>query len=286
MSITYRPPNPNDIPAIARVLFDGFGSIATAHNFPLDFPTIEHAMGLASAFTGKANFFGMLAVDGERVVGCNYLDRRNAIAAVGPICMDPAYQGKGIGRKLMQAVLDRSKQHPGVRLVQDAFNTRSMSLYASLGFETREPLALMRGTCKSAKISAALRPMAESDLAGCAALCKKIHGIERTGELRDAIAMLRPHVLEREGRIVAYASSPWMWFLNHGVAESENDMRDLLVGLSASSNDPMMMLVPTRQASLFRWLLAEKMQVVKPMTLMTMGFFQQPTSTYFPSVGY
>ena len=224
MSITYRPPTPNDVPAIAQVLFDGFGSIASAHNFPLDFPAIEAAMGLAGAFTGKANFFGMLAVENDRIVGCNYLDRRNSIAAVGPICVDPAHQGQGIGRKLMQTVLDRARQSAGVRLVQDAFNTTSMSLYASLGFETREPLVLMRGRCKSATTSASVRPMVESDLADCAALCQRIHGFDRTGELRDALAMLRPHVLERGGKIVAYASSPWLWFLNHGAAESENDM--------------------------------------------------------------
>lgn len=286
MAITYRPPTQNDVPAIAQVLFDGFGSIAKAHNFPLDFESIEQAMGLAGAFTGKAAFFGMLAVDGDRVVGCNYLDKRNPIAGVGPICIDPANQAKGIGRRLMQEILDRARSFKGVRLVQDAFNTRSMSLYASVGFEVKEPLVLMRGRCKNAKIGAALRPMTDSDLPACAELCKRIHGFDRTGELRESIQMFRPHVLERGGKIVAYASSPWMWFMNHGVAETENDMRELLLGLSAAGNDPLMMLIPTRQAALFKWLLAEKLQVVKPMTLMAMGQYQEPAGIWYPSVEY
>ena len=42
----------------------------------------------------------MVAVEDDQIVGCNYLDRRNPIAAIGPVCIDPAYQGHGIGRKL------------------------------------------------------------------------------------------------------------------------------------------------------------------------------------------
>jgi hypothetical protein len=49
----------------------------------------------------------------------------------------------------MQAALERGKDSIGVRLVQDVFNTASISLYASLGFEVKEPLMLMSGHPKS-----------------------------------------------------------------------------------------------------------------------------------------
>ena len=46
------------------------------------------------------------------------------------------------------------------------------------------------------------------------------------------------------------------------------------------------MLLPVRQAALFRWCLAEGLRVVKPMTLMTMGEYRQPSGSYFVSVLY
>ena len=286
MSIKLRTPVESDAPAIAKIIFDAFAGIANAHNFPLDFPSLDHAIHLTSAFIVMPGIFGVVAEENGTVLGSNFLDERNPIAGVGPITVDPTHQGRGVGRMLMNAVIERRKSSRGVRLVQDAFNTTSMSLYASLGFEAREPLALMRGRCKSAKTSSSLRPMTENDLPACAALCERAHGFSRAGELKDAIKMFRPHVFERAGRIVAYASSPWMWFLNHGVAETESDMREMLIALSAASNDPMMMLVPIREATLFRWLLAEKMQVLKPMNLMTLGFYQEPASCWYPSVSF
>jgi hypothetical protein len=37
----------------------------------------------------------------------------------------------------------------GIRLVQDTFNATSMALYASLGFEAKEPLVLLAGVARS-----------------------------------------------------------------------------------------------------------------------------------------
>lgn len=79
-------------------------------------------------------------------MGSNALDERSPIFKVGPITVDPATQDQDIGRALMQAALDRSAEQPppGVRLMQAAYNNRSMSLYAKLGFDVREPLPQCR----------------------------------------------------------------------------------------------------------------------------------------------
>jgi hypothetical protein len=42
----------------------------------------------------------------------------------------------------MEAVIERGKGTPGTRLLQDSFNMLSLSLYASLGFEEREPVVV------------------------------------------------------------------------------------------------------------------------------------------------
>jgi hypothetical protein len=72
---------------------------------------------------------------------------------------------------------------------------------------------------------------------------------------------------------------------NHGVAETEADMRALIAGAAASAG-PVSLLLPVRQASLSRWCLGEGMRVVKPMTLMAMGAYQEPRGCWFPSVFY
>jgi predicted N-acetyltransferase YhbS len=287
MTITIRKPTPADVPALGRIVFDAFASIANKHNMPLDFPSIEMANGLMEGWTAHPKVIGFVAEADGKVAGCNFIERRNPIAGVGPICIDPSHQCRGIGRQLMHAVLQVGLDARGVRLVQDAFNSTSMSLYASVGFDAREPLVLMRGKCKSGvRSSFALRPMTENDLPACTALCESVHGHHRSGELVDALKDFEPQVLERNGKLVAYASAPWFWLMNHAVAESETALRDLILSMSAASQRPIEMLVPIRQAWLFRFLLAEGLKVMKPMTLMTIGEYREPRGAWWPSVLY
>ncbi|HYO07846.1 MAG TPA: GNAT family N-acetyltransferase [Tepidisphaeraceae bacterium] len=287
MSITLRPHAPADAPAVGKLAFDAFGDIARQHNFPYDFPAQEMAHGFAEMICNHPNLVGRVAVDGQRVVGCNFLWRRNRIGGVGPICVEPSLQARGTGRRLMQAIIDAGRDMPGIRLVQDSFNRASLSLYASLGFDVREPLAVMTGKLAApAPAGATARPMTADDLPRCAEICTRVHGFDRTGELRDAIGMFRAHVLERGGRVVAYASSPWIWHMNHGVAETEADLHDLLAGISATVPDPIALLVPLRQTDLFRWLMSQGARVMKPMNLMSMGWYQEPVGNWFPSVEY
>jgi GNAT superfamily N-acetyltransferase len=285
-----RKPTPVDAPELARILVDAFGGIARQHNFPLDFPDPAMAGRLLEFFIHHPNGVGFLAEEDGRILGSNFLDRRDAIAAVGPITVDPNAQAKGVGRRLMQATIDAGKDNPGIRLVQDAFNTASMSLYTSLGFDAMEPLALMRGKPKTPPTLAGgveARAMREDDLPACADLCRRVHGgIDRTNELRDAIKMFHPFVLTRAGRVVAYASAPTFWFLNHGVAESLADMQTLLAAAGAANEEPLMLLLPSRQADLFRWCLAQGLRMVKPMTLMSMREYHEPKGAWYPSVGY
>lgn len=45
-------------------------------------------------------------------------------------------------------------------------------------------------------------------------------------------------------------------------------------------------LVPTRNAELFRWCLQHGLRVVEPMTLMTVGLYNEPAGSYLPSILY
>jgi len=156
-----------------------------------------------------------------------------------------------------------------------------------LGFDAREPLALLTGRPQAAlSPGAQARPMTEADLPACADLCRRVHGFDRLNELSDAVARPGPIVLTRAGQIRAYASVPNLWFANHGVAETDQDMFDPLAGCALLTPGPLSLLLPIRQAALFRWCLAQGLRIVKPMTLMAMGAYHEPRSAFYPSVEY
>src|SRR5215211_3944255 len=188
MNVQIRPAIPADAGACGRIIFEAFAGLADQHAFPRDFPSVEIATQLATAFIGDPSIFGVVAESDGKVVGSNFLTEGDPIRGVGPITVDPSVQGGGVGRQLMEVVLDRGQDAVGVRLVQDAFNTRSVALYASLGFDVREPLLLMRGTPRSRPSSdLSVRPMTHHDVSACMALCINVHGIERSSELRNPV---------------------------------------------------------------------------------------------------
>jgi GNAT superfamily N-acetyltransferase len=284
--VTVREVEPGDTEPCAQILFDAFGGLHDHHRFPRDFPVLEAATGLMGMWVPHPSIWGVVAEIDGRVVGSNFLDERDPIRGVGPITVDPECQNAGVGRKLMAAVMERGEGAPGIRLLQDAFHMRSLSLYESLGFDVKEPVGVITGKPRSDPVEGMdVRPLREGDLDECGALCKKVHGYERTNELRDSIQAFAPFVALRDGGIAAYASSVTFWPMNHGVAEREDDMKALLRAAAAVVEGPVAFLVPLR-TGLFRWCLEEGLRLVKPMNLMALGEYQEPRGSWFPSVLY
>ena len=147
--VTLREAEPGDAEACAQILFDAFGSLHDYHRFPRDFPELEAAIGLMQVWIPDPSIWGVVAEMEGRIVGSNFLDERGPIRGVGPITVDPEGQNAGVGRKLMAAVMERGEGAPGIRLLQDAFHMRSLSLYESLGFEVKEPVAVIAGRPRS-----------------------------------------------------------------------------------------------------------------------------------------
>jgi predicted N-acetyltransferase YhbS len=218
-----------------------------------------------------------------RIAGSNFLDERSAIVGVGPITVDPALQNSTVGRQLMEDVLRRSAERgaPGVRLVQSGYHNRSFALYAKLGFEVREQLACLQGPPVKVTVAGhAVRPAARSDLDACDALCRRVHGHDRSGELSDAIDQGSARVVEHEGRVTGYATA--LAFFAHAVGESNEDLK-ALIGSADVYGGPGI-LVPTRNSSLLGWCLANGLRVAQLMTLMTLGLYGDPAGAWLPSI--
>jgi GNAT superfamily N-acetyltransferase len=288
MDIAIRPATDNDANACGRICYQAFRTLYERHGFPLAFPSVEVATQRVGGFIQHPSVFGVVAEAGDgRIVGFNFLSERDPIRAVGPIVVDPAVQGHGIGRHLMEAVLERARGARGIRLLQDTFNIQSLSLYAALGFDAQEILVILSGAPPSAPSSQwEIRSLTPSDMVGCEALHESVHGYPRTNELSDALATGAPIVALRGGRVRAYMAVPTIWLANHGVAETEEDMQALLLGAPRLAKQPISFLIPVRHAALFRWCLTQGFRAIRPMTLMTIGEYREPQGSYFPSVLY
>jgi predicted N-acetyltransferase YhbS len=273
-----------DAEQCGRVCFAAFTWISELRRFPADFPTVDYAKAVIAHLIASPSVYGVVAESDGRIVGSNFIDERDAVRGVGPVSVDPDFHGRGVGKLLMKAVLERDANAGSVRLLQDAHNPTSLSLYASLGFDLKEPIALVTGRPASWPSGALeVRPLEPRDLAPCASLCREIHGFDRTNSLREAGAF-EPRVGLREGRITAYASSLTAWPVAHGVAQSEHDMTQLVLAAGVES-ETVSFLVPMR-TPLFRWSLHEGLRTVKTMNLMSIGRYQEPTGCWFPSVIY
>jgi predicted N-acetyltransferase YhbS len=281
--ILIRTATPEDIPICGQISFDAFSAINAAHGFPCDFPDPQTAIGAISAMFSSPDFYCVVAEHSGRIVGSNCLDERSMIRGVGPISIDPAAQNLGIGRKLMQAVMDRASEHnaPGVRLVQAAFHSRSLSLYTSLGFDIREPLSCVQGRTLERNVpGCVVRPAKPGDAEACNDLSRRIHGFDRGVEFAQAIEEGTAAVVERAGRITGYTTH--LAFFGHSTAESNMDLQALIA--SAESFAGPGILVPSRNSSLLRWCLANGLQVVQPLTLMSAGLYNDPAGAWLPSV--
>ena len=281
--VMVRAATPEDGVICGPICYDAFSKINAAHNFPCDFPDPEAAIGLFSMIFSSPGFYGAVAEVGGRIVGSNVLDERSVIHGIGPISVDPAVQNRGVGRELMRAVMDRAKKRGavGIRLVQAAFHNRSLSLYAALGFDVREPLSCVQGLAIQRSIAGCkVRFAGVADAEACHALSRRVHGFERSMELMSAIQRGTARVVERDGRVTGYATQ--LGFFGHAVAEANVDLQALIAAAEAFAGPGM--LLPSRNTELLRWCLANKLRVTQPMTLMSMGLYNEPAGAWLPSI--
>lgn len=285
MNVNLRAGKPEDVEACGSICYEAFTAIADKHNFPHDFPAPEVAVDFLSQLFSRSDIYSVVAEADGRVVGSNFLWENSVVAGVGPITVDPGVQNVAVGRALMEAVLRRAQERgfAGVRLVQAAYHNRSLSLYTKLGFDTREPLSVIQGPAMGLQIEGyEVRPAIEEDLSACQGLCLKVHGHDRAMELLDAIKQGIATVVEHDGRLTGYATM--IGFFGHAVGESDEDLK-ALIGAATSFPGPGFLL-PTRNSDLLRWCLKNGLQIVQPMTLMSLGLYSEPAGAFLPSVVY
>lgn len=280
------PAQPDHVSELGRICFEAFKDIADRHGFSPDFPSVAVGRSLLGMLVQRDDFYSVTAqIDGQ-VVGSNFLTLMDVVAGVGPITVDLAAQGQGVGRALMQDVIDYAHRtnRERIRLLQDGFNMASLSLYASLGFEVKEAVALMQAV-PAGDDDPAIRLITEADLPAIEELSTRIYKVSRSNEVAAAsrygfTSLLR----EREGHVAGYLiAGPF----GHGVAESVEDALALTSEAARRlGGQPTFFFCPLSEADFYRKALQGGCRTIKVMNLMALGSYETPNEVWMPSVLY
>lgn len=187
--------------------------------FAVDEPTLAY---MVDAFDLRLSH-SLVAVESGTAVGLANLGRRGERSWVGGIGVVPARRGAGIGRRLMQGLLDRARGLGAREMVLEviAENAPAIALYEKLGFRTIRELEVLS--------------LERADADGDA------EGVE-VGEAQRLIAAMRegPEPWQRDDLTVANLlrrSSPPQGLVAGGAAAvyREDDER---IGLIQAAGDP------------------------------------------------
>ena len=236
-------------------------------------------------------------------------------SGLGPVTVGPVHQGRGIGRALMVAIMDHVKSthdHPlTFRLTQEAANTVSFCLYASLGFKACGNLLEFQGlpsqvsgsntTGNSQASSVKVRRATEEDVSVCDMLFQEAHGgdmgcsndIRKTVLHGAGVYGCHAYVLtdSKDGSVIAYTTG--LHVHGHTVARDKATFKLFLEKLSVEVTELErevcgIYIDPVRYPDLVRWMLAAKMRVEKQHTMMTTGGYTAPVASfvYCPTLDY
>jgi GNAT superfamily N-acetyltransferase len=275
-----------DAEVCGKICWEAFNTVADQHHAPREMPPDPAmAVGLLSMAFSHQKFYCVVAEQEGRIVGSNCLDERNPISAIGPITVNPHVQNAGVGRRLMEAVIARSSEQGflGCRLLQAGYHMRSLSLYTKLGFVERETVVRMQGPSIGKIVPGySFRRATTADAPACNALCFRIHGHDRAGELADAIAHGNVTIAEDGGRLVGYTTG--FNYFGYTVAENNRDLIALLA--QAPSFEGTGFQLPVRNHEVFSWCLHNGLRALHLNTLMTIGLYNEPQGAWLPSILY
>ncbi|MFZ5877414.1 MAG: GNAT family N-acetyltransferase [Nitrospirota bacterium] len=123
-----------DLDRVGDILFDAFNGGAARYGYPPRMHDRREGTSWAWSLLRHGPGDVLLAEVDGRAAGVCCLNPRGLHGGIGPVAVDPSFQGHGIGRLLLNAVLERAAGLRSVRLFQETFNPASLALYSSVGF--------------------------------------------------------------------------------------------------------------------------------------------------------
>ena len=122
-----------DLDQVGKILFESFNGVASKFGYAPRMQNVQEGTSWAWALLRHGPRELLVAEVENRVAGITCLNPRGNHGGIGPVAVNPAFQGYGIGRELMDALLKRADGLQSVRLFVEAFNPASFFLYYTLG---------------------------------------------------------------------------------------------------------------------------------------------------------
>lgn len=272
-----------DITRAGEVIVTAFNDVFARHGFPQPFSSPEVGIGLARGYLQREPQECFVAVEGGRVVGSGFLHLRGDTAGIGPITVDPSWQAKGVGREIMMTVIRAGRYCPSLRLVQDAFNMASFSLYSKLGFAACGTVMSMAGQefrLPGRTRGITVREMTAEDGARVSTLDAKLTGISRPQDLQYFLSH-PPHLVGlAAGKLAGYLCflrTGTATFLGPAAATEPAVLKALIThAIEIEQGKILRMRLPARHAELFRDLMKIGFQVEVLQTYMVRGPWKPP----------
>jgi predicted N-acetyltransferase YhbS len=283
---------PDQVEAVGKVVYEAFRDVAIRHGFEPGYESLNFATFVVRSLNWLDGFASFVAIEGGQPLAVNFLDQQNDVAGVGPVAVGVEHQGRGLGRMVMEALLERAEGggFQSVRLLQAAYNLVSFSLYCRLGFDAKEQIASLRGRPPADERAAGVvRECTPQDLDTLDDLSLEVLGFRRRGDLEMAMPLARPLLVEREGRPVGYVCRfpmPDGAFLGPAAARDEEALKDLIVGAARLVPGSLRLALPVSCPSLLRWALQSGFSLMEMGTLMVRGTYEVPAGAYMPSAWY
>lgn len=277
-----------DVPAVGQVIAVAFNDVCQRHGFPPPWPRPETAELMTSFYVGYPEARGFVAENDGRLVGSGFAHVRADKAGIGPVTVAPEAQGSGAGRAIMERLLEETRECSSVRLIQDAFNNVSFSLYSKLGFVPRDIVARFVADAPvptPPSDSLAVREMIAVDLDSVAALDEQRTGMRRHPDFALLLSLGSQSVCERNGRLTGFlcrvpAADECM--LGPGAAETLDDLWALVCeAVRLSGPARVRMWVTASQHELLRRVFESGFAISSLSTYMVKGEWQPPPGPHF-----
>ncbi|MFD0062547.1 GNAT family N-acetyltransferase [Streptomyces sp. NPDC056637] len=237
-------------------------------------PREEHKWGLLlAAGTG----YGIDDADGGLVSACVVTDygppNRPALSAIGMVLVAERHARRGIGRRLMQYVVEQADTTP---LTLHA-TPYGRPLYEELGFKVTGRAEMVRGHFAPGgpAPSVATRAATAEDLSAILRLDAEVFGTDRTHVLTRLPAFgdqLR--VAEDGGELIGFAAA-WPNMDTHVIgpliARDTETAKALVASLAAGTNRPLRTDIDVRHEELLAWIKARGVESQAFNAVMTYG---------------
>ncbi|RLU11372.1 GNAT family N-acetyltransferase [Pseudomonas prosekii] len=150
---------------------------------------------------------GFVALDDERLMGTAFTCPQGDYATIGLVIVSSDYQGKGIGRALMELVLDACQTRTPILNATRA----GALLYVSQGFVEFGQIAQHQGLAHVPALQPLVgaktcRPLRDADKANVLELANAATGMERGAVINELLGIAKDSVgIEHNGRLCAFA---------------------------------------------------------------------------------